>query len=364
MDLTTLHPHDPYSDRLHPTQVLRGRVKCSLFAPDQAQIFAPSPFCPVNHPQPSTQGHPLMTLPSSRLLTDIPITPPNPEALAQLAHKRLVQLEDSGDDQSIIDTIQAWDHTRRAFETQRLLATIRFAQNTRDEARRADKKAFDDYEPTAQGHEVEFLRELLSSARGCRAAIRAYGHHAVALWRCILLGFEPAIADDKRAEADLITRYNTLRSTLSLVFQGQNHTLSSIRGFYGAADRATRLEAIQAEDTALGTHTETLDALFDDLVKTRHRMAQTLNWPNFITPAYAARRRADWTPTDAQVFRESVLEHIVPLCNQIRARRAQSLVVSDPGFHDEGRARPPRHPQTQRRRRLGRRAHRRSPHRP
>jgi M3 family oligoendopeptidase len=277
-----------------------------------------------------------MTSPPPALhLSELTVTRPDPEALAAAANKRIIQAENAGDGESLIITVLLWDRERRAYETQRQLASIRFSQNTRDESARADKQAFDDIDPVVQGYEVELLRAVLGTGSGCRTIEEAFGVHAIALWRCMLFGFEPAIADDKRQESALVNRYQSLLASIKPIFRGQNCSLSTIRSFYGLPDRSARLDALQAEDTALSAHTEAFDAILDDLVKTRHRMAQTLHQPSFTSIGYAWRRRTDWTPRDAATFRDAVRQHVVPLADRIRARRARDLGVTDPGLHDE-----------------------------
>ena len=53
------------------------------------------------------------------------------------------------------------------------------------------------------------------------------------------------IADAKRQESALENDSSSLLASLEIPFQGETHNLSTIRGFYGNADRTVRAAAHQ-----------------------------------------------------------------------------------------------------------------------
>lgn len=183
------------------------------------------------------------------------------------------------------------------------------------------------------------LRALVGSTH--RDALEAkYGAQPFALWESSLRSFDPAIADHKRRESELGNRYDDLRSTISAEFQGQKHTLSTLRAFYGDPDRGVRLAARRVEDAAIAAHQAEFDAIYDDLVRVRDEMARTLGYPGYTPLGYAEMRRTDWGPDDAAAFRDGILADVVPLATKIHARRARALGITDPGLHDEAVADP------------------------
>ena len=227
-----------------------------------------------------------------------------------------------------------WESLGRTYETQRSVASIRFSQDTRAEAHRADKQYFDELDPSVTGWNLDVLRALVGSDH--RAALEArFGAHPFRLWETTLTSFDPSIADHKRRESELGNRYDDLRATIAVDFQGHKHTLSTLRAFYGDADRAVRLGARQAEDAALAAHQDAFDGIYDELVHVRDEMARVLGYPGYTGLGYAEMRRTDWDATDAAAFRGAIRDDIVPLATAIYARRAKAVGLADPALHDE-----------------------------
>ena len=266
-------------------------------------------------------------------LDDLSVLRPDANDLRQEAGELRVQLRNAPPEGAIA-AVAAWDQRRRTWETHKNLAAIRFAQNTREPSRKADKEAWDALAPVLQEQDVAFAREGLQAAG--RSSVEArFGAHLTSLWSCASQAFEPAIADDRREESRLGNSYDELRAGLVIPLDGVNHTLSSIRGLFGDADRSVRLAAIQAEDRAMGQERARWDGLYDELVTVRHKMARTMGLPSFVPLAYRWMKRTDWGPEQAASFRDGVRRHVVPLASAIRQRRAASVGQPSPTYHDE-----------------------------
>ena len=147
--------------------------------------------------------------------------------------------------------------------------------------------------------------------------------------------FEPAIAELKRKEAALCTEYSELLAKISIEFRGETHNLSTLRGFFGDADRGVRLEAQRLRSQALGEIADDMDRIYDELVRIRHQMATTLGYDNFVPLGYRRMDRTDYNADDVATFRAQVRDHVVPLAQKIYARRAASLGIDTIEFHDE-----------------------------
>lgn len=295
-------------------------------ASGQAALI-PSPLPPSPAPR-----HPAPMLHAS--LPSIPVHRPAPAALDQSHHDRLRVLASA--EASALPTVLAeWEQSRRDFETQRTLAAIRFSQDTREPAHKADRQFFDDLAPTVQEHDTAFLRALLSTPLQ-DALNEASAPRARELWALAISAFDPAITQSRRDEAHLVSRYDEIRASIRFDVRGESHSLASVRGLYGRADRSLRHDAARAESRGFDPHRDELDEIFDRLVRLRTGMAHTLSLPNFVPLGYRWMRRTDWGPSDAAAFRAAVLEDIVPLAAKIRARRASTLGINDLAFHDEG----------------------------
>ena len=233
-----------------------------------------------------------------------------------------------------IEVIKQWDQNQVAFQSNQTLAMVHFQQATTDPKTKAEKVFFDDLSPVKLEADLNFLKRVTSSDH--RDALETQiGHQAFALWDCFLGTFEPSIADLKRKEAQLCTEYSELLAGLQVEFQGKTVNLSTLRGFYGDADREVRKAAQRTRSEALGAISPDLDRIYDALVGVRHEMATKLGYENFIPLGYKRMDRTDYTDADVAEFRKQVKDYVVPLAGKIYARRASALGIDAVSFHDE-----------------------------
>ena len=247
------------------------------------------------------------------------------QATAEDLHRAFAEAPDAA---ARAAQLQAWDRARRAYSTQRSLAEVRFHQDASDDARRAEKEFFDEIGPEVQGADVRYLKAACTTPD--RPALEAViGTHAFALWDCELTTFRPEIADEQRTISRLGNAYSSLLATTRIPFQGEEYTFSTLRGFYGSPDRAVRLAANQAQDTALAGLKDRLDDLYGALVQARHGMARKLGYSHFTPLGYRLLQRTDYGPAEVAAFRQQVREVLVPLAQRIRARQAAALGLAD-----------------------------------
>jgi len=272
-----------------------------------------------------TQDTRFSELPYSRPVLDA-VQSANTELLATF------QAAQSADEQAAV--LDAWEAQRRSFQTNASLASVRFSQDTTSPAVREEKEFFDNIHPTILGDKIRFLEAVLGSDH--RPALESkMGGHVFRLWESELTTFRDEIADDKRTESSLTNRYNTLLAGLKVPFQGTEHTLSTIRGLFGDADRSVRLGATQAQAAALGGVSGELDEIFAELVTVRDRMARRLGYDSYTPLGYREMSRTDYGPAEVAAFRDAIQQTIVPLAARIRQRQAGAIGVSDYAFHDE-----------------------------
>jgi M3 family oligoendopeptidase len=266
---------------------------------------------------------------------DLPYQRPDRERLAARDNALLDAWDRATTPQEQLELIYTWDRQQRDTDTYKNLASIRFTQDTRNADYKTEKNYFDDLSPELRERSIAFMRRVVTSPH--RPAIEdALGRQAIALWELALKTFEPSIADLKRRESDLINQYDELMASIRIDFQGQRWTLSTLRAWFGNADRATRLAALHAQDQAVGPHGDRLSDLYHDLTQTRHLMATTLGYDHFTPLGYANLGRTDYGPAEVDAFRAQVREHVLPLVAKIHKRRALALGVDHYDFHDEG----------------------------
>ncbi len=238
----------------------------------------------------------------------------------------------------VIAAVEAWDGLRRRLSTWSSLVNIRFHQDTRNEDYKNAREYCDELEPKLTNLAVDMKRRLLASQHR-EAIAKRFGRHAFDLWACDIASFDPAIEEDLVAQSKLIADYTALLASAKFQFRGETLTLPEIVKFSEHPNRGTRHAAAQLHWRWFGEHRETLDAIFDQLVRLRQRMAKKLQYENYIPLGYQRMQRVDYSQSDVERFRSGVREHIVPLASEIRRRQAQmlgveSLMAWDEAVHD------------------------------
>jgi M3 family oligoendopeptidase len=266
--------------------------------------------------------------------SQLPYQRPDPEDFLARCADLLTRLQDADSAGEQHRLVLEWDRLRRSWSTQKSIAEVHYQLDTASAETRAEQEFYDTHAPEIMEAEVSVLRALTTSPH--RPALEtALGPQAFALWDCTLTTFEPAIADDQREEAGLRNRYNERMAAVRIPLHSQTHTLSTIRGLFGDADRSVRAEAMSAMDTAMLAEAPTLDALFDSLVRCRHKMASKLGYDSFTELGYRKMLRTDYTHVEVARFRAEIQSVLVPLAARIRDRQARALGVSDYAYHDE-----------------------------
>ncbi len=217
------------------------------------------------------------------------------------------------------EALAAWDAARRGFDSWTALVHLRFAQDTTDAARRADRELADSLQPEAIGLDTALRRRLLA---GDRAALeRLAGAHAVRLWECDVTTFRPEIAADLEEEARLSARYTELLAGAEIALDGRVLNLSGLGPYAESLDRDTRHRTEQARWGFFAANGAELDSLYDRLVRLRHGMALKLGEATYTPLAYRRMRRVDYGPDDVARYRDQVVEHVVPLVARLLERR-------------------------------------------
>lgn len=228
----------------------------------------------------------------------------------------------------------AWDAIRREVETWNNLTQLRFEQNTRDHEAKAARDYADQIMPQITALDIALKNRFLADPD--RAGVEdLVGRHAVRLWECDVTTFEPAITSDLEEEAKLSARYTEILAGASLTINGKTVNLAGIEPFAQDLDRATRHQAEQARWAFFEQHGETLDQVFDDLVKLRHGMAQKLSYETYTPLGYRRMRRVDYGPADVARYRDAVARDVVPLVADLNREQARAMGVDHLCYWDE-----------------------------
>jgi M3 family oligoendopeptidase len=250
--------------------------------------------------------------------SDIRAATPTRETLAA-DYARINAMLDEGDLEPALTT---WDGLRRDIDAWSALASLRFEQDTTDEAAKAARDVRDVLMPTATAHEIALKRRLLAHPN--REAVEAVtGAHALKLWETDVTTFDPMIEPDLQEESRLDARYTALLASAKIDIDGEIVNLSGLDPYAQSLDRDLRYRTAAAHWDFFAKNAAEFDEIYDKLVKLRHGMAKKLGFASYTALAYRKMRRVDYDAADVARYRDQVAEHVVPLVAKImEARRA------------------------------------------
>lgn len=189
--------------------------------------------------------------------------------------------------------------------------------------------------PVYQGLVNEYYQVLVQSS--FRRELEAkWGDQLFRMADQTLRTFSPLVIEDLQQENRLASEYVQLLSSAKILFDGEERNLSQMTPFLQSTDRAVRKQAAQAKYGFMAENEAELDRLYDELVKTRTRIAHQLGFRNFVELAYARLNRTDYDEQAVAVFREQVKQYIVPAATRLRERQRSRIGVDSLRYYDEG----------------------------
>ncbi|MCM3785768.1 M3 family oligoendopeptidase [Neobacillus mesonae] len=223
---------------------------------------------------------------------------------------------------------------RGALSTQQTLVSVRHSVDTNDEFYKAEKDFFDETSPIFQKYITEYYEALVNSEFRSELESKA-GKQLFQLAELEIKTFSPDIIADLQLENKLTTEYSKLIASAKIEFEGEERTLSQLIPFGQSTDRAMRKRAEEARTAFMSEHEETLDRIYDDLVKVRTSMAKKLGFNNFVEMGYARMSRTDYNAEMVEKFRAQVLEYIVPVASKLKERQRERIGVDELFYYDE-----------------------------
>ncbi len=233
-----------------------------------------------------------------------------------------------------LQAIRQWDQIRRSLDTWQALTHLRFNQDTQNEDHKSARAYCDEVRPKLMELDVTMKRELLASPHRSELE-QEFGTQAFALWQSDIKTYDPKIAEDLVKEANLQAEFIQLLASAELEFRGVKYNMSGLKQFAEDRDRAVRHDSIRVLWRWFDAQRESLDRIFDDLVRLRHGMARKLGFEDFVPLGYLRMNRVDYGRADVERFRNEVRDRVVPLCEKLRKRQARRLGLSELCYWDE-----------------------------
>ena len=231
------------------------------------------------------------------------------------------------------EVMEAVNSLRSKMESSREIAMIRHTIDTNDEFYKNEQDYLDETQPLYQGLVTEYYQAMLDSPH--RQELKEkWGPQLFRTAENTLRTFSPEVVSDLQQENKLSSEYTKLTASAKIMFEGEERTLPQLIPFMQSPDRDLRKRAADAYFGFYEENGQELDRIYDDLVKTRTRIAKKLGFTNFVELAYARLNRTDYDATKVKAFRQQVEAHIVPAAKRLRDRQAARIGVERLSYFD------------------------------
>ncbi len=123
-------------------------------------------------------------------------------------------------------------------------------------------------------------------------------------------------------------QYAELCGQMTVNFRGREHTLQHMARYQEDPDRTTREEAWRLVAQRRLADRDTIEDLFDEMLRLRGRVAQQAGFADYRAYAFKARRRFDYGPAQCHAFAEGTEKHVVPSLRRLARERREALGVA------------------------------------
>ena len=239
------------------------------------------------------------------------------------------------------DTFDAQDKALALINTMRSrfmsmynLCFIRHTLDTADKFYEQENEYFDHQMPAYESLVNQFYKQLLSAS--FRPALeKKWGQQLFNIAELSLKAFDDSVIHLLQEENKLSSAYTKLKGSAKIMFNGEEHNLSSILKFESDKDASVRKAAAEAKWKFYEDNKNEVESTFDKLVKIRHQVATSLGFDNFIALGYTRMLRSDYDATMVAQFRKQVHDKIVPIVTGLYERQRKRLGLNRLRYYDE-----------------------------
>lgn len=125
----------------------------------------------------------------------------------------------------------------------------------------------------------------------------------------------------------LSQQYQKLVGGMTVQHNGEELTMQQIGRELEKPDREARRMAWEKINSKWRDIREDVERIYDEMVKTRHRMAVNAGFSNYRDYAFKEKQRFDYTPEDCVAFADAIAEIVVPAARKLAEVRKRQLGV-------------------------------------
>lgn len=260
---------------------------------------------------------------------------PNLNQAKEAFLEQVANLETASSLEEALEAIQVIQKIENNLTTMGTLASIRNSINTQDSFYEEEMAFWDENSPMIEEWVSQYYKVVLASPYRAELEKEIPGTF-FKLAENSLKVFDSSIIPFLQQENKLSTEYSKLIASAEIEYKGQTYNLMGMGPFMESTDRKERREATELVSKFFADNQETIDNIYDDLVKVRHQIATTLGFKDFVEVGYLRMNRLDYNRHDVEVYRKEVLTHVVPLVDRLYQRQADRIGVDELKVYDLG----------------------------
>ncbi len=208
--------------------------------------------------------------------------------------------------------------------TQMTIAHIRYDADTTDEFYSAEHDYYNEKSPIYHNLALEYEKKLYASPYRDKL-VEKIGPVAFKNMEIAQKAMDERLIPLMQEENNLTTEYSKLIAGAKIPFDGQELNLSLLRPYTVHQDRSVRAAAWKAQSEFFAANAQTLDEIYDKLVKNRTAQARALGYDNYLELGYYRMCRNCYGREEVEAFRRQVKEDFVPFAEKLHDRRRQRL---------------------------------------
>lgn len=260
---------------------------------------------------------------------------PNVEEIKNQVLKLTDDINNASSFEDVDKAIKEYVLIDNEFGSMATLASIRNTINTQDEFYEQEQEFFDTVGPELAEY-FQNLNLAIYNSKFRNELVEKYGSKIFREIEIDLKTFKPEIIEDLQIENKLTTKYDKLKASAQIEFDGKVLPLPGLSIYLQDKDRNIRKSAEEAVSNFFKEHEDEFDDIYDQLVQVRTRIAKKLGYENFVELGYYRMGRTDYDSKMVANYREQILKHVVPLAIKIYELQAERCGIKDLKSYDLG----------------------------
>jgi oligoendopeptidase F len=128
-------------------------------------------------------------------------------------------------------------------------------------------------------------------------------------------------------EQKLGTEYNKIIGSLTIIWEGEERTLTQMFPLLYETDRSIRQSAWEAAQAQLLKERQNINDLWEKFMRVRLKIAENADMPDYRAYSWKQKFRFNYSPEDCKSFHAAIEASVVPAAKRVYEKRRQRLGV-------------------------------------